>query len=462
MKVIICGAGEVGRSIAKYLALEDDDVTIIDQDVELVNLLAGSSDIKAVAGHAALPSVLRQVGSAEADLLIAVTPSDEVNMIICQMAHSLFKVPTRIARIREQGYLDERWSDIFRLDHLPITHIISPEIEVALSIAERMSVLGTADAFSLVSGKIKVINLRLTAACPVLKTPLKEINQLFPDLKITVMTIARQGELIIPTTGEEELQLDDQIYFSVPADKVDRALTTFGFEVTNAPHILIVGGGKVGRRLALELVKNSSCRINIIEHNRQRSLEIATEFKGLPISVFHGDALDPEIMAEAGAEKSQAIITVTNDDETNALTCLLGKKMGIRSTLALINRSGYDTLLGSIGIDSVVTPRSITVSSILRHIRQGRILSAHMVGDNDNNGEILEALVLETSAIAGQTLKSLALPKGIIIAAIVRNDQILLPKNDLVFEAEDYVVLYANQDVINVAEQLFSVSLEWF
>ncbi len=460
MKVIICGAGEVGRSIAKYLALEDDDVTVIDQDPELVSLLAGSTDIKALAGHAALPSVLEQVGAAEADLLIAVTPSDEVNMMICQVAHSLFKVPARIARIREQGYLEERWSDMFRLDHIPITHVISPEIEVALSIAERMSVLGAADAFSLVSGMLKVINLRLGAACPVLKTPLKELNQLFPDLKITVMVIFRDGEIIVPTSGDIELEQDDLIYFSVPADRVSRALISFGFDVEEAPQILIAGGGNVGRRLALELVKHSSCRVSIIENRKDRSLEIATEFKGLPIDVFHGDVLDAEILLEAGAEKSQAIVTVTSDDEVNALACLLGKKMGIRHSLALVNRTGYDALLGNIGIDSVVMPRSITTSSILRHIRQGRILSTHMVGDNA--GEILEGLVLETSQMAGKSIKELSLPKGILIATIVRNDHVVLPRGPFVFEADDYVVLYANQEVINFAEQLFSVSLEWF
>ncbi len=462
MKVIICGAGEVGRSIAHYLASEDNEVTVIDQDMDLVSNISGSSDIQAIQGHAALPETLEKVGADEADLLIAVTPSDEVNMVICQVSHSLFKVPTRIARVREQGYLNQRWADIFRADHMPINHVISPETEVALSFAERLKVPGASDVFSLIDGRVQLINLRLTSSCPLLRTPLKEIRQLFPDLNVTIVAIYRDDNLIIPRKGTEELLEKDQIYFTIEASQVNRALSAFGFEPEETQKILIVGGGKVGLRLAKKLVENTQNKIQVqvIEHNKKRALEIATQVKGMPITVFHGDALDSEILEEAGASESHAIVSVTNDDETNALSSLLGKKLGIRNNLALINRQGYDVLLTNIGIDSVVIPRSITVSSILRHVRLGRILSAHAIAHD--KGEILEAVALESSHIVGKPLKDFDLPKDIIIGAIIRGEEFIRPYGETTIQADDHVILLAAKKSIKKAERLFSVRLEWF
>ncbi|MFV0321788.1 MAG: Trk system potassium transporter TrkA [Alphaproteobacteria bacterium] len=462
MKVIIGGAGEVGSSIARYLAEEDNEVTIIDQDPQLVASISGSTDIRAVRGHAALPETLENVGVKDADIVIAVTPSDEVNMVICQMAHSLFNVPVKIARIREQGYLDQRWSDIFRSDHMPINHVISPETEVAHAFVERLRVPGAGDVFSLARGKAQLINLRLTNTCPVLKTPLKEISQLFPDLNVTIMAILRENQLIVPKTGQEELLVGDQIYFAVETIQLNRALSAFGYENEETPRILIVGGGKVGLRLAQNLANDiqHKVQVNIIEYDKKRAVEIASEVKGTSIRVYNGDALDSEILKEASAENSQAIVCVTNDDETNALACLLGKKLGIRNNLALINRAGYDTLLTNIGIDSVVMPRSITVSSILRHVRHGRIISAHAIAHDQ--GEVLEALALETSNIVGTPLRDLDLPKEIIIGAVIRNGAFIRPRGSTVINAEDHVILFATKKSIRKAERLFSVSLEWF
>ncbi len=462
MKVIICGAGEVGRSIAHYLAEEDNEVTIVDQDVDLVSNISGNSDIRAIHGHAALPETLEKVGADEADLLIAVTPSDEVNMVICQVSHSLFKVPTRIARVREQGYLDQRWADIFRADHMPINHVISPETEVALAFAERLKVPGASDVFSLIEDRVQLINLRLTNSCPLLRTPLKEIRQLFPDLNVTIVAIYRDDHLIIPRKGNEELLEKDQIYFTIETSQVNRALSAFGFEAEETQKILIVGGGKVGLRLATTLVHDTQNKIQvqIIEHNKERALKVATEVKGLPITVFCGDALDSEILEEAGASESHAIVSVTNDDETNALSALLGKRLGIRNNLALTNRQGYDALLTNIGIDSVVIPRSITVSSILRHVRLGRILSAHAIAHDQ--GEVLEAVALESSHIVGKPLKDLDIPRDIIIGAIIRGEEFIRPYGKTTIQADDHVILLAAKKSIRKAERLFSVRLEWF
>ncbi len=462
MKVIICGAGEVGRSIAHYLAEEDNEVTLIDQDIELVSNISGSSDVRAVQGHAALPETLEKVGADGADLLIAVTPSDEVNMVICQVSHSLFKVPTRIARVREQGYLDQRWADIFRNDHMPINHVIAPETEVAHAFAERLKVPGASDVFSLIGGRVQLINLRLTSSCPLLRTPLKEIRQLFPDLNVTVIAIHRDGDLIIPRKGNEELLEKDQIYFTAEITQIKRVLSAFGFEQEESQKILIVGGGKVGLRLATTLVEDtqSKIQVQIIEQNKDRALSVATAVKGLPITVFNGDALDSEILEEAGAAESHAIISVTNDDETNALSSLLGKRLGIRNNLALINRQGYDALLTNIGIDSVVIPRSITVSSILRHVRLGRIVSAHAIAHD--KGEVLEAVALESSHIVGKALRDIDIPKDIIIGAIIRKEEYIRPCGSTTIQAQDHVILLAAKRSIRKAERLFSVRLEWF
>ncbi|MFV0431401.1 MAG: Trk system potassium transporter TrkA [Alphaproteobacteria bacterium] len=462
MKVIICGAGEVGSSIARYLAEEDNEVTIIDQNAQLVASISDTTDVRAVRGHAGLPETLSNVGCGDADILIAVTPSDEVNMVICQVAHSLFKVPTRIARVREQGYLDQRWSDIFRADHMPINHVISPETEVAHAFAERLRVPGAGDVFSLADGKAQLINLRLSNSCPVLKTPLREIGELFPDLSVTIIAISRDGQLIVPRTKQEELLVGDQIYFTVETSQLSRALTAFGHEAEETSKILIVGGGKVGLRLALSLVEDEQLKaqVNIVEHNKQRALDIATEVKGMPITIFNGDGLDTEILQEASAEKSQAIVCVTNDDETNALASLLGKKLGIRNNLALINRPGYDVLLNNIGVDSVVVPRSITVSSILRHVRRGRIISAHAIAHD--TGEVLEAEALESSKIVGTPLRQMDLPKGIIIGAIIRDGEFVRPRGGTVINAGEHVILFASKKAIRKAELLFSASAEWF
>ncbi len=463
MKVIICGAGEVGRSIAHYLAQEDNEITIIDQNVDLVSNISESSDIRAVQGHAALPETLEKVGADAADLLIAVTPSDEVNMVICQVSHSLFKLPIRIARVREEGYLDQRWADIFRNDHMPINHVIAPETEVAHAFAERLKVPGASDVFSLVEGRVQLINLRLNSSCPLLRTPLKEIRQLFPDLNVTVIAIYRDGELIIPRKGTEELLEKDQIYFTVEVTQINRVLSAFGFEPEETEKVLIVGGGKVGLKLATTLVKENAqnkIQVQVIEHDKERALKVATAVKGLPITVFNGDALDSEILEEAGAADSHAIISVTNDDETNALSSLLGKRLGIRHNLALINRQGYDALLTNIGIDSVVIPRSITVSSILRHVRLGRIVSAHAIAHD--KGEVLEAVALESSHIVGKPLKDIDIPKDVIIGAIIRKEEYIRPSGATVIQADDHVILLAAKKSIRKAERLFSVRLEWF
>lgn len=458
MKIIVCGAGQVGSNIARHLALENHDVTIVDQTESLVRQISDAHDVNGIVGHGSHPDVMERAGMADADLLIAVTLADETNMIACQVAHTLFGVPTKIARIRSQSYLQPMWANMFSRDHLPIDVIISPEIEVARAVTRRLEVPGAFEMIPLVDNKVKLLGVRCDPDCPLVNTPLRQLSQLFPNLNMVVVGLVRDGKPIIPR-GEDHMLAGDEVYFVVDSEQIHRAMAAFGHEEREARSLLIFGGGNIGMFLAKELETNHTwVRAKIIESNKQRAEAISGELSNT--IVINGSVIDQDILEEANVAGTDTVVAVTNDDETNILSSLLAKKFGCKRVITLVNNSSYEDLVGSIGIDVTVSPRNITVSKILQHVRRGRIYSVHTL--RDDFGELIEAEALQTSELVGKPLRETKLPPGVLIGAIVRDGIPTFPSGSTMIEAGDRVVLFAAADVIRKVEKMFSVQLEYF
>ncbi|MGB1548345.1 MAG: Trk system potassium transporter TrkA [Alphaproteobacteria bacterium] len=458
MKVIICGAGQVGFNIARLLSAEGNDVTVIDQEPNRINRVAMALDVQAIVGFASHPDVLDQAGARDADMLIAVTREDEINMVACQISHSLFNVPLKVARIREQNYMKPEWSDLFSRDHLPIDVIISPEIEVARAIARRLEVPGAFDVIPLAEGKVKLIGLHCLEDCPVVNTRLLQLTELFPDLHITLVGIVRNEALIVPTENDQMLAGDD-VYFTVESTHVARAMVAFGHEEPEARRVGIIGGGNVAYFLAKEIEEqHPAMHLKVIEFDRHRAEMLAERLNRTV--VLHGDALDLQLLDEMNVRATEAVIAVTNDDEVNILSSLLSKRQGCPRAIAIVNNETYGMLVGWLGIDAVVSPRLITVSSILQHVRRGRIRGVHSI--HEGAGEIIEADALETSPLVGKPLREVNLPDGVVIGAIVRGEEVLIPRGGTMITTGDRVILFALADAVKKVEKLFTVGLEFF
>jgi trk system potassium uptake protein TrkA len=457
MKVIIAGAGQVGSNIARYLAAAGNDVTVIDQRPDLVQKIGDRLDIQAIFGFASHPSTLEQAGAGEADLFIAVTYSDEVNMIACQVAHSLFNVPTRIARIRQQDYLQPHWQDLFRRNHLPIDVVISPEVEVAKAIALRLDVAGALSVVPFADDKVRLIALRCDRGTPIIETPLRQLYYLFADLHLVCIGIEREDTFFIPD-ADDQILAGDEVHFVVETSHLARALPAFGREEARSDRVVIAGGGNIGLFLARELEqRHPNLSLKLVESNPARA-EMAAEQLRRAI-VLRGDARDRELLIEASVGAAEAIVTVTNDDEVNIMAALLAKRMGCQRALALVNNNAYDMLVRSIGIDVAINPRDTTVSSILQHVRRGRIKAVHTI--RDGVAEVFEAEALETSPIVGKPLKEIRSP-GLLVGAIVRGEEVMRPSGDTVVKAHDRVIIAARSDAVKRVEQLFAVRLDYF
>ncbi len=458
MKVIVCGAGQVGYNIARYLAGAGNDVTVIDQQRELTAKIGESLDIQAIAGHASHPDTLSAAGADDAEILIAVTHADEVNMVACQVAHSLFNVPVKIARIRQQNYLEPQWAKLFQREHLPIDVVISPEREIAEAIATRLEVPGATSVISFAEGRVRLIASRCNQNCPILDTPLRQLTFLFPDLHMVCVGITREDRFFVPT-GDDHLQVGDEAYYVVDTEHVDRAMRAFGHEEKIAERIVIAGGGNVGLFLAQALEGRSpAASVSLIETDPERARFVADK---LPKSVvLNGDARSRDIHGEANICTADAIVSVTNDDEVNIMASLLAKRSGCRKALALVNNNAYSSLLGTLAVDVMINPRETTVSSVLLHVRRGRIRSAYTIRDGE--AEVFEAEVLETSPLVGQTLQEARLPSGVIVGAIQRGDEVLVPRSDTTIRTGDRVVIVARASVVKKAEKLFSVRIDYF
>ncbi|MCH2038099.1 MAG: Trk system potassium transporter TrkA, partial [Rickettsiales bacterium] len=346
MKIIVCGAGQVGTSIARQLSYEDNDVTVIDQSVDRIRKITDSIDVNSVVGFASHPPVLEEAGAQYADMIIAVTISDEVNMVICQVAHSLFRLPTKIARVRHQFYLHEKWKDLYREDHLPIDVIISPELEVSRAVNHRLHVPGAIGTIPYAEGRVKVVAVRCEHDSPLANLLTFKIKELAKSIGISILGIVRDQNFIFPR-DKEPLLVGDEVYFVADHRKIEEAMILFGHEEKEARRIIIIGGGNIGLYLAEQLEEeDSDLRVRIIELNQKRAQFVAQQLEYT--SVINGSALEQEILEEANVSSAETVISVSNDDEVNILSALLAKRFGCQRAISLINSRSYAPLISSL------------------------------------------------------------------------------------------------------------------
>ena len=458
MKVIICGAGQVGWQIARHLSGEQNDVTIVDVNSELVRRATETLDVGGVVGHASYPDVLERAGARDADMVIAATHSDEVNMVTCQVAHSVFSVQRKVARIRSQSYLETAYSDLYRREHMPIDVLISPEKEVAEAALQRLAAPATFDTESFLDGKAQLLGIAIGSDCPVINTPLRQLTDLFSTLQAIVVGIRREGTLFAPAPGDQIFEGDACYVFAATQD-VNRTLEIFGKSTKKQERVVIVGGGNVGLAVAQELEQRTErVRVKIIERDRSRA-EVAADSLNRTI-VLNGDGLDSGLLSEANVETADAVLAVTDDDKTNMLAAVRAKAMGCSMTICLVNDPTLAPLMAPLGIDAYINPRATTVSSILRHIRHGRVKGVYSIGDAE--AELIEAQVLGTSPIAGQRIRDIAFPEGVLLGAVVKEGKLVKPNGSLRIDEGDLIAIFAMASDVPEVERLLQVSIDYF
>ncbi|MCB2116200.1 MAG: Trk system potassium transporter TrkA [Rhodobacteraceae bacterium] len=458
MKVIICGTGQVGWQIARHLAGEKNDVTIIDSNADLVRRATESLDVQGVVGFASYPDVLERAGARDADMIIAATYSDEVNMVICQVAHSVFGITRKIARLRAQSYMDAIYSDLYRRDHLPIDVVISPEREVAEAALQRLAAPSAFDTESFMNGRAQLLGILLDDDCPVLNTPLRQLTDLFSTLRAIVVGIRREGRLFAPEP-DDQLFAGDQVYVFTHVEDVNRTLDIFGKATKKQERIVIIGGGNVGLAVARALeTRTDRIRAKIIEKSRPQAERAADSLTRT--IVLNGDGMNMDLLAEANIERADAVLAVTDDDKTNILAAVRAKQAGCQMAIALVNDPTLLPLMGALDIDAYINPRATTVSSILRHIRHGRVRAIYSIGDAE--AEVIEAQVLGTSPIAGRLIREIEFPEGVLMGALMKGDKVLKPTGDTRVEEGDVIALFSMAGDVPKVEQLLQVSIDFF
>ncbi|WP_346896807.1 Trk system potassium transporter TrkA [uncultured Roseibium sp.] len=458
MKVVICGAGQVGYGIAERLAAEQNDVSVIDSSPKLIKAIGEQLDVRGFVGHGAHPDVLAQAGAGEADMIIAVTLYDEVNMVACQVAHSLFNVPTKVARIRSQSYLQGRWQSLFSRDQMPIDVVISPEIEVGEMVLRRLALPGAVETVRFADDQVVAVGIMCEEDCPVVDTPLRQLTELFPDLGAVVVGIYRNTSLFVPKSSDS-LLVGDLAYVVARRDQVRRTLGIFGHEEPEANRVVIAGGGNIGLYVARALeTRQRNTKIKMIEASRDRAVAIADELKRSVI--LNGSALDQTILTEADVGEADTMVALTNEDEVNILASVMAKKLGCRRNLSLLNNPSYPAFASALGIDAFINPRAVTISKILQHVRRGRIRGVHSL--QNGVAEVVEAEALDTSPLVGRPLREIDLPSGIRIGAVFRAGKVITPNGDLQIEAKDRIVIFAMANRVRQVEQMFRVSIEFF
>jgi trk system potassium uptake protein TrkA len=458
MKVLICGAGQVGFGIAERLSQERNDVTVIDTSPRLISVISDVLDVRGIVGHGSHPDVLDSAGAADTDMIIAVTLYDEVNMMACQIAHSLFDIPTKIARVRAQTYLQPVWANLFSREHMPIDVIISPEVEVGESVMRRLAYPGAFETVTFADGAISLVGVSLKEDCPVVDTPLSQLSDLFPDLKAVVTGVVRDGQVFVPRSADQML-VNDDVYFIADSSHVNRALGLFGHSESQAHRIVIAGAGNIGLYVARNLEeRNARAQVKMIETDRDVAARAADDLRRTV--VLNGSALDQGVLNEAGVGTAEAFVALTNDDKVNMLASVMAKGAGCKQALSLLIDASYARLQHPLGIDAFINPRTTTVSTILRHVRRGRIRSVHSL--HGGLAEVMEAEALETSPLVGKPLRDAALPPGTRIGAVLRAGAVLLPSGDMRIAPHDRIVIFALAEAVHAVEQTFRVSLEFF
>jgi trk system potassium uptake protein TrkA len=461
MNIIICGAGRVGFTIAKQLSDQGHSITVIDTSSEDIQKIDDALDVKAIVGKATYPSILEKANAAETDMIIAVTRNDEINMVICQIAFSIFNIPKKIARIRSQDYLNPKFTTVYNKENLPIDVIISPELEIAKSIQRKLEAPGALDSVPFANNKIRLLEIFINDGCSLINIKLKDLTKKYPNLDANVIGIIRDDKFIIPKK-DDEIKKNDKIYVIINSSQTVETLEAFGHTEKVSKKILIVGGGNIGFNLAKNIEETlDAVRVKIVEKDKERAEFLASELNNT--IVINGNGLDEEVLAEANLEEAETVLALTNDDEDNLMVGILVEKFAKdekeiedKRTMALVNKPNYSLLQDSLKIDDLIDPRMNTVSSILKHVHKGTIETAYTIMNGEY--EVIEAEIIETSELINKDLKNSNLPEEIRIGAILREDKIIIPRSDFVFIKDDKVVFLAKKDSISVVENIFRIS----
>ncbi len=461
MNIIICGAGRVGFTIAKLLSEQGHSITVIDQSSDDIQKINDSLDVKAIVGKATYPSILEKANASETDMIIAVTRNDEINMLICQIAFSIFNIPKKIARIRSQDYLNPKFSRVYNKENLPIDVIISPEIEIAKSIQRKLEAPGALDSVPFADNKIRLLEILIKNDCKLIDIKLNELTKKFPNLEANIIAIIRGDKFFIPKKTDA-LRNDDKIYVLINSSQMAETLEAFGNLEKISKKILIIGGGNIGYNLAKNIEETlDGVRVKIVEKNKERAEYLANELNDA--IVINGNGLDEEVLSEANLDESETVLALTNDDEDNLMVSVLvekftkdQKKIDDKRTMALINKPNYSLLQSSLKIDDLIDPRMNTVSSILKHVHKGTIENAYTISNGEY--EVIEAEIIETSELINKELKNSNLPDEIRIGAVLRDKKVIIPRSNFIFQKDDQVVFLVKKDFISVVENIFRLS----
>ena len=456
MKIIILGAGTVGSSLAEHLTSEANDITLVDINDELLRNLQDHYDIRTVQGSASYPDVLQRAGADDADMLIAVTDSDETNMIACQVAYTIFHTPTKIARVRALEYLKQ--PKLFTQEALPIDVLISPEQLITESIQRLIEHPGALQVLDFADGQVQLVGVRAYYGGPMVGHELRRIRDHMPNIDTRVAAIYRRNRAIIPE-GHTVIEADDEVFF-IAAKKDIRAVMA-ELRRVDSPYrrIMVAGGGNIGRRVAKSLENNY--QVKLIDHNTLRTQQLSSELE--KTIVLKGDVADQDLLLEENIENTDVYCALTNDDEANILSSMLAKRLGARKVLTLINRAAYVDLVQSGDIDIAISPQQVTIGGLLAHVRRGDVVKVHSL--RRGAAEAIEAIAhgdANSSKVVGRSIEELKLPPGTTIGAIVRNHEVIIAHHDTRIESEDHVILFVvDKKYILEVEKLFQVGFSF-
>ncbi|QIB50445.1 Trk system potassium transporter TrkA [Pseudomonas sp. OIL-1] len=454
MKIIILGAGQVGSSLATELSSEANDITVIDTDTVRLRDLSDRLDIRTVVGRGSFPTILRHAGADDADMLIAVTSSDETNMIACQVAYTLFRTPTKIARIRESAYLTR--GGLFHNDAVPIDVLISPEQAVTTYIKRLIENPGALQVLDFAEGKVQLVAVRAYYGGPLVGQELRFLRQHMPGVETRVAAIFRRDRPIIPK-GDTVIEADDEVFFVAATPDIRAVMSELRRLDRTNKRVLIAGGGNIGERLAEAM--ETRYQVKIIEKNKARADYLAQNLDRA--IVLHGSASDKELLIEENIEEVDIFCAVTNDDEANIMSSMLAKRMGARKVMALINNPAYVDLVQGGEIDIAISPSQATIGTLLAHVRRGDIVNVHSL--RRGAAEAIEAVAhgdSRSSKVVGRAIGDIDLPPGTTIGAIVRSDEVLIARDATVIESEDHVIMFViDKKHIRDVERLFQVGL---
>ena len=454
MKVIIIGAGEVGFHIASHLARENKDVVVVDTNPETLRRVSDNLDVQVLQGSGSSPVVLEEAGIQSAEIMLAVTNSDEANLVACLAADVISPVTKKLARIRNADY--DGYHETFREKAPHIDTVINPDTEVVKTILGMMKVPGAVDVGEFADGRIKFVGIYLDDRSPLNGVELVDLPGRLGGMRLLIAAIMRDEELIIPR-GKDQLRAGDLVYFITESDQLEPTLQVLGKQEAPIKRVLIIGGGRIGYRLA-SLLEDEPISCKIIEKDPAKCDKLAERLN--KAVVLHGDGSDQGLLAEENVGDMDAVVTLTNDEETNILASLLARRMGIRKCITRISKFSYFPLMTTIGIEQVVSPRLSAINGILQHVRRGKVLSAMSI--KGEQAEILEAVAMETSAIVAKPLRNVGVPKGALVAAVMRQDHIIIPSGETVIAPDDRIIIVARREVIAQVEKILAVKLEFF